>query len=316
MRPITALRSFINLNAAALAALNAARGSNFGDNLVDSSGRKGDDDTSPSWWDGPEAIGAIHVLEFFYDEGGSGKQLIVSAQVCSRNSVRKLNREWSKELTDFGVEFFHSKDYGKRTKGVFKHLSKSQRKRLLLRLTDLIHKHADFGVSARIDTEVFKNTVPPDCRSRWTSAYTFAIFAALGIAHFRLKSMNRHAEAINTLVACGHKNLQQALDRLSEFGSEESVIPMKTVSKGNMLEFPLLQAADILAYASGAKLTGKSRDIFHALTRQHRGNYRVYAIDCKADLITLLAQGWNKQAAAKIEWGRRTTIEQSEDLPS
>jgi hypothetical protein len=90
---------------------------------------------------------------------------------------------------------------------------------------------------------------------------------------------------------------------------------MKTVTRGKMTEFPLLQAADILAYASGAKTTGKNRDIFHALTRQNRGNYRVYAIDCKADLITLLAQGWNHQVAARIEWGRRTTVEQSGDLP-
>jgi hypothetical protein len=250
----------------------------------------------------------IRVLVVSIDEGGSQGQLLVSVQVGSYSSVLKLNREWNRGLVAAGCGHFHSKDFGNLSGGVFKGLSKSKRRALLAKLVDLIHKHLELGVTAVLDTETFDREMPQDCRGRWTSAYTFALFSAIGAAHCHLERRGRHTEEVDILVAAGHRNCQQALDRLAEFPRGEVPLRIKTQSRGEMADHPMLQAADILAYSEWRELSGRREDIWHALNSQRRGRYATYSIECGPDLIKAQKDAWNERAAVRIEWGARKIV--------
>src|SRR5665213_2674472 len=269
-------------------------GNNIGKNLVSPSVTEWDDDSLPSWFNGSYVIVPIQMLEFFYDEGGSGSKLIVSVQVYSRRDAEKLCRAWTDELRKFGVKYFHSKDFGNVHKGVFKGLSELQRKLLLSRLAALIHKHAHSGVSAIVDTDFYDREIPPDCKSQWTSAYAFAVTMALGFAYVNLEREKRGAEGINILLATGHRNLTQATQRLEEFKIAKDVIPVKTWSCGEMADHPTLQTADIIAYASWQSITDRKGDIFHAIHPKGGSRYQHLVFECNEDLIQILKNGWNK----------------------
>jgi hypothetical protein len=84
---------------------------------------------------------SLNMLDIGYDEGGSSGTLLISAQLGSCGSILSFNRNWRKALKDAGnIPFFHAKDYANFRSGVFKGLSKTKRRTLLLRLAGLIHK--------------------------------------------------------------------------------------------------------------------------------------------------------------------------------
>jgi hypothetical protein len=246
------------------------------------------------------------MIELCVDEGGSGSTLIVSAQVFSRKNAEKLCKRWDEELRKYGVKHFHSKDYTNIRGGVFRGLAKSKRKELFARLVMLVHKFAHFGVTIAVDTDFYDREVPADCKSQWTSAYTFAVSMALGLAYVALTREKRSSEGINILVAKGHRNLAQATQRLEEFRLHNKVVvPVKTWSCGEMSDHPTLQAADVLAYASWQWISNRYGDIFHAIRPRSGSRYRVHFLQCDSELIDQLKHGWNETIEKKNAWGRR-----------
>jgi hypothetical protein len=87
----------------------------FGNNMPAESvtrEQNGDDDTS--WWDEESVLVAV---DLGYDESGAGDILLVSVQVGITEQAKKLKRHWKSRLGN--LEFFHSKDFGNYSHGVF-----------------------------------------------------------------------------------------------------------------------------------------------------------------------------------------------------
>jgi hypothetical protein len=253
-------------------------------------------------------VTSIKVFDFGFDEGGSDKKLLVSVQLGSCSSVKRLDRHWKIALREAGnVEFFHSKDYANYSGGVFKGLSPAARKKLLRRLCRLIHKHLEMGITTCVDTAFYDSNTPQDFRSRYCSAYTFSMYMAVLVAHVYLNNhLKRAQEFANILVAHGHRNLTQALERLGELTLENKLLKVKTCGWGYMRDLPLLQAADMLAYGEWQRVRGGDLEIFNAVRTPKKGTYLTEFIDCDAKLIQRQSQGIEAELAAqKAYWKER-----------
>jgi hypothetical protein len=85
-------------------------------------------------------------IDLGYDEGGSGDDLLVSVQVGITQQARKLKRRWKARLPE-GLLYFHSKDFGNFSGGVFTKagLDEAARTVLLKDLASVIHSHMIFA---------------------------------------------------------------------------------------------------------------------------------------------------------------------------
>jgi hypothetical protein len=114
------------------------------------------------------------MFDFGYDEGGGNGTLLVSVQLGSCSSLKRLNRFWRAALEQYKVSSFHSKDYRRRNGGVFKGLSRARRRKLLAALARLIHKYMSAGMTTSINRRYYDSHTTPQSRNDWGSAYAFA----------------------------------------------------------------------------------------------------------------------------------------------
>jgi hypothetical protein len=254
---------------------------------------------------GQSSLWVVHVLDLGFDEGGApNDRLLVSVQIGSTASIRRLERHWRKVVGDAGIRFFHSKHYRNFHKGEFAGMSWTRRRRLLKTLAALIHKHTDAGITAWVDTKLFDGAVSKLVRSRHTTPYTFAVCMCLAATHLYKESVRRGDERVNLLIAEGHKHRSQALDRLTEL-KRDGRLKIETIAVGTMKEFGILQAADMLAYSEWQKLVGGGDlEIYYALHRPG-SRYRTLVFDCDMDMIESLCRGVNEWEVAKKAFGAR-----------
>jgi hypothetical protein len=84
----------------------------------------------PSWW--AEESSLLMIDSYFDESGRKDKHLtVVSAYFGATRDMSALSRRWQEDLEQAEVEYFHSKDFYNKKAGVFRDLSRTQRKRLL-----------------------------------------------------------------------------------------------------------------------------------------------------------------------------------------
>jgi hypothetical protein len=115
------------------------------------------------------------MLDFGYDEGGEGATLLASVQIGTARRLRRFSRRWKALLAEARVKFWHSKDYDNLSQGVFADLSVKARKKLLGRLARLIQDYMDVGITVVIDTAVYDSKTDAKFRSKWATAFCFAV---------------------------------------------------------------------------------------------------------------------------------------------
>ncbi len=240
----------------------------------------------PSWWT-EESV--LLMIDMFFDESGNAKKhlLVVSAYLGPTGDMRKLTRKWKTHLKDYGVEYFHAKDYRKRHSGVFKHLSRTKRKELLDKLLKLIERYAEAGITARINTDEYKRLTTPVFRSQWGAPYPFCVQLILLrlalILHEDKRSGRKPDHPVNVLIEDGHTNAQQALDMLNR---QHSAIRIVSRGFGKKKDHPLFQAADLLAYSSSDhSSTPDESYLFERLRSARKPTY--YMITCDAGIIEI-----------------------------
>jgi hypothetical protein len=233
------------------------------------------------------------MLDFGYDEGGGDGTLLVSVQLGSSNSLKSLDRHWRAALGQYGVSFFHSKDYKNRSSGVFKGLSRARRRRLLAEMAALIQKYLSAGVTARINERYYEAHTAQQFRSEWGSAYSYALHMATLAGYVYMKRVGREKEAINILVAHGHRNLGQVLEQLPKLVGNPT-IKLHNSGYGFMRDSPILQAADMLAYGEWQKHKNGDLEIYDALHRQGAERNQPYVtetFECSEELIQVATRG-------------------------
>ena len=124
-------------------------------------------------------------------------------------------RKWSAVLKNAGVKSFHAVDYGKLDHGIFKGLDRKERRKLLGKLSSLIHQFVDIGFTARIDKRVYESeTTPAFPKPIGDSAYCYAVQTVVLASHLYFKEKKITVGA-NLLLENGHRNVGDVIDRLS-----------------------------------------------------------------------------------------------------
>ncbi len=147
------------------------------------------------------------------DEGGdNADKLLVSVQVGITEPAKRLKRQWKARLREANdLEYFHSKDFGNRTGGIFSKagIYGDDRRLLLKDLAGLVHTHLLFGATTRIKVSEYNKLTTQDFRSQIGTAYSFGIDMCLCLAYLVVTEMGIKPE-FNILVERGHRNSEQA----------------------------------------------------------------------------------------------------------
>jgi hypothetical protein len=270
------------------------------------------EDDDPSSWNDEDLLMAI---DLGYDEGGSGDTLLVSMQFGIVEQAKKLKRKWRGRLRDAGVEYFHAKDFENFSSGVFAGLDRPQRDQLLRDLSKLIHQHLYIGVTGKITKSVYDQKTSQDFRSRWGTAYTFAVQMLVHVAFHYARRFQLRPE-FNILIEDGHRNSAQAQEVLlktKKEGIRSSDAKLLTIGLGSKPDHPLLQTADMLAYSVWQIISDRSSAISDSLRSSTR--YVPEYIDLDGELVDIATDGVERWMEKRKMWGQRKAqpLEQTDE---
>ena len=244
------------------------------------------------------------MLDFGYDEGGGNGTLLVSAQIGTTKRLRRFTRNWNTALRKSGVKFFHSKDYGNITSGVFVKLDDRARTRLLGKCAGLIHDFVNVGITARIDLSIYKAETTPAFRNKWGTAFCFGVETVILAGSLYMEEKGRETEPVNILIEQGHANAGQAIDHITDAMQGSSIVKIRSCGKASKEDHPLLQAADMLAYSEWQQMTAGGEVLFSALNVEGTP-YATHIFDCTPELIRVVKQGVDRRDALCKAFGLR-----------
>jgi hypothetical protein len=269
-------------------------------------------DDDPIWWDDEVCLMAVHLG---YDEGGADDILLVSVQMTVTEQARKLKRQWRSALGN--VQCFHSKDLCNFTSGVFTAagLNRKQREQLLKDLRKIIHRHLALGVTAKISKKLYGSLTTNEFRSRWGTAYSFAINMLMLCAYLEFTVARDESKYpwppidVNVLIEDGHRHAKQALGIVQDgknLPKEHRFVNVLTAGLGSKIDNPILQAADMLAYAEWRDISQRD-SLLNCTLDSPTSHYRTARFECTAELIEEITKGpeaWMKRR--RDHWHNKT----------
>jgi hypothetical protein len=178
-------------------------------------------------------------------------------------------------------------------------------------LSKLIHQHLSIGITGKITKSIFEQKTTQVFRSKWGTAYTFAIQMLVTSAYIYADRFHLRPE-FNILIEDGHKHASQAIEKLNESKKAGLAfqIPSRilSIALGSKPDHPILQAADMLAYSVWQKISNGDSTIYDAL---HPTNslYLPEFIDFDVELVDVVTEGAEKWMAERKAWGQRKAQE-------
>jgi hypothetical protein len=196
------------------------------------------------------------MFESFIDESGKGNTLIISAYVVRSGPAHRFAKTWNEVLDRYKVDYWHSKDFRSSKSKLFRHLTKSKRKDMLLELVAPIKKRFSYGITVEINISEYEAMTSPRFRSQWGSKYTWGVNMVFLSLSKHLEADGCNDEVVNVLIEKGHSNLKQAIEHVERFKNPKNahVIRVGNVGDGHKKDNAGLQAADMLAYGSYEEL--------------------------------------------------------------
>jgi hypothetical protein len=291
-----------------------------GNNILDESNQEGDDDDDPSWWDEESILVSI---DLGLDEGGdNGDNLIVSVQVGVTHQAKRLKQLWRQRLPK-ELPYFHSKDFGNYAGGVFTKagLDRLQRHELLSDLCRITHDRLLCGLAVRVKISEYNRLTTQDFRSRQGTAYSFAVDLCLLFAYQTAKQRGMTPE-FNVLIEDGHRNANQAaqiLTRIKNYPAlvlryykDDYITDLRILSAGlgEKKDHPILQSADMLAYAEFQRDTQRDSSIWDALNKRDAA-YRAYELRCDEELIKAFVDEGSKETI-QVRWRKAKELYEAE----
>ncbi|MGI0134574.1 MAG: DUF3800 domain-containing protein [Candidatus Micrarchaeaceae archaeon] len=185
---------------------------------------------------------------------------MVSAIIGQTSAMQKFAKAWQKDLDENHVDFFHATEHWNKRAKPYHGLSMTTRSDLLSRLVKHIDKYVEVGISVAVDAKEYESITSPRFRSNWGAPFAIAIQYMMMLIHVDLKNRGRDHEYANILIEQG-THIHQALEIIDKSrNSGHGFVKVASVGHGPKAYNPILQAADLLAYAWGENLsTGKSR---------------------------------------------------------
>ena len=193
----------------------------------------------------------------YYDESGThaGSPItVLGGLIGNSHDWGYFEQEWRKVLVKHDLRYIRAKQLFHR-QGPYRKWGKKQFRHLWADIMYVLQEHAGFQVSKIVlkDEDYYKSYVsdgPYSKRERLDTRYALCVRVAL---HF-LPLINhrwRQEGAMNLVVEAGHKNAGDALRVFSELKNSTSYQwsnAIGAISFGSKVDFPALQAADLISY--------------------------------------------------------------------
>jgi hypothetical protein len=216
------------------------------------------------------------VIDIGIDESQSGSLLVVSAIVGKTPLMRKLSREWKRELAQSGVDFIHAKDHWNMQYKPYHGISRDEREKLLNRVICHLHNRSLFGASTIVDEVRYKNAASDRFRSQFGSPYGWGFQMLMVMIHVELLRQRKHDQPVNILIEDGHANCEQAMQFIRRKKDLEAKngprgLRVNNYGLGGKKGNPILQAADLLAYGVCEYHTNGSSDFAARLAADKHG---------------------------------------------
>jgi hypothetical protein len=250
-----------------------------------------------------------------YDESGADDTLLVTMQVAITEQAKKLKRRWRRELDCANVEFFHAVEFD-RSSGVFAGMRPEKRLELLHTLALLNERYVSIGMTAKVTKSVFASKTTQQFRSKWGTAYTFAIQMLVVGAYLFAEHMGYRPE-FNILIEGGHKNAGGAIESLSEAKKAGMgfAIPSRllTIEIGSKQHHPILQSADMLAYSEWQHMNDRDMTIYNAM---HSPTLRFQPefLDFDDEMVDVVVTGAEEWMAKRKAWGQKKFATKASDV--
>jgi hypothetical protein len=202
----------------------------------------------PSWWSDDSTL---IVIDIGIDESKSPPSplLVLSAIVGNTGSMRKLDKEWKRDLSASGVDYFHAKDHWNFQAAPYHDIGRIERQKLLERLVSHTQHRFRFGVSAMVDEAEYRANASQRFQSQQGSPYAFAFQILMVLVSIELSRQRRFNQPINILIEDGHNNAMQVIELIEAKKKRGGGLTVATHGLGGKKDNPILQSADLLAYS-------------------------------------------------------------------
>jgi hypothetical protein len=190
------------------------------------------------------------VIDVGIDESKSSGSslLVVSAIVGNTSLMRKFDREWKRDLTAKGVDYFHATEHWNGSSKAYHGISRSEREELLASLVGHIHHRFLFAASSIVDEDEYRSCASERFRSQYGSPYGFAFQMLMTCIFVELVRQGKQNQPINILIEDGHRNSQQAMGFIRDKKKKEGGLTIDSYGLDGKKDNPILQAADMLAF--------------------------------------------------------------------
>jgi len=209
------------------------------------------------------------VIDIGIDESKShaSQLIVVSAIVGNTMQMRKLDAEWKRDLIRSGADYFHATEHWNGSAKAYHGIGRPERKKLLGRLAGHVRHRFLFGASAIVDQDEYRSVTSERFRSQYGSAYGFAFQLLMTMILAELLRQKRHNQPVNVLIEDGHVNAEQVIGFIHDKKKLDSSKGLRigTYGLGGKRDNPILQAADLLAFAACELANTGESDMFACL---------------------------------------------------
>lgn len=255
------------------------------------------------------------MLETYFDESAPGRRsdeslLVIAGYIGDEANWIAFSARWKEVLSRFQLRGFHMKEIRNFRHPMFRHLSASQRRDLLVELIEAVTDAALLGSLTYLRPAEYEAVASPDFRSRFGSAYGLSVGLNLLQISEHLSTRPDFPQRTRVFVEQGHANAGDALRAIEHWKFDTEPAPTRvdeidvTVIEADPLRtsrlriaesglgskesmYPL-HASDMLAYLAHSSLTFKIDDFLRGL------------FDELLPRIPHLSTGWNKAALQQI----------------
>ena len=174
---------------------------------------------------------------------------MLSAIVGNTAKMRQLDKEWKRDLVASNVDYFHAQEHGNLRAKPYNGISRTEREKLLNRLIAHIQSRFLFGASSVVDESEYRAKTSQRFQSQQGSPYAFAFQKLMVTISLELIKRGRIDQPINILIEDGHKNAGQVIELINAKKKRGGGMTVASHGLAGKKDNPILQSADLLAFA-------------------------------------------------------------------
>ncbi len=199
----------------------------------------------------------------YFDESADDSFMAISGYISSPLKWSRLNKEWKAVLEEYGIPYFHMKEYV-HGRGVFQGVGEADRDKIYHRLIEIVNKHIIFGVTGGVILQDFNDVtmnLPDNPHPYMTDPWFLCFFHCLGRTITQMKKKTASYDKVELIFDRKMELEGRALRYFNWFRQErEGGSHLASLTFASAKETPALQAADIIVYESRKELRSKKKE--------------------------------------------------------